>query len=507
MLRNYSFFIPLTATILTSLMSVIVIMYFLSPSSDVPIVMMVPGMDQSKVTIQQTKMKASAICTTFKQGPGIASNVQSMWPQFRGQNRDNINTEAVALATSWPEKSPTQLWSIDVGEGHSGAAVAYGRVYILDYDEAEKKDVLRCLSLDTGEEIWQRGYVSSLKRNHGFSRTVPAISGKYVVTIGPKCHVMCCDVYTGNLYWLNDLAGQFGTTVPLWYTGQCPYIEDNQVIIGIGGQQILMAGLDLATGKILWQTRQTEEWQMSHSSVMPLWYQNRKMWVYESLGGIVAVESEMQKRGQIAWKSSAWKPQVIAPSPVFLPNDRILVTAGYGSGSMILQITDKTRNMAGNIDIANNGSLNPRLSPNNQELGNLDVHVLQTVKVGEGLSSEQQTPILYQNHLFAILPKDAGELHSQLVCVNANDVTKIVWSSGKVNRFGLGPFLIADGKIIVLNDNGVLSILSASTSQYSLFCRASVLRGHDAWGPMALVAGRLILRDSKHMACVDLRAK
>jgi outer membrane protein assembly factor BamB len=29
--------------------------------------------------------------------------------------------------------------------------------------------------------------------------------------------------------------------------------------------------------------------------------------------------------------------------------------------------------------------------------------------------------------------------------------------------------------------------------------------GHEAWGPMAMVAGRLIVRDMTHMACVDLR--
>jgi outer membrane protein assembly factor BamB len=30
--------------------------------------------------------------------------------------------------------------------------------------------------------------------------------------------------------------------------------------------------------------------------------------------------------------------------------------------------------------------------------------------------------------------------------------------------------------------------------------------GFDAWGPMALVGGRLVLRDMTRMTCLDLKA-
>ena len=51
------------------------------------------------------------------------------------------------------------LWSVnDLGEGYAGAAVANGRVYVLDYDEVREADSLRCFSLDDGKEIWRRWY-------------------------------------------------------------------------------------------------------------------------------------------------------------------------------------------------------------------------------------------------------------------------------------------------------------------------------------------------------------
>ena len=69
------------------------------------------------------------------------------------------------------------------------------------------------------------------------------------------------------------------------------------------------------------------------------------------------------------------------------------------------------------------------------------------------------------------------------------------------------PNLVADGKIFVLSDDGVLTVLRASTREYSPLAQAKVLPGVDAWGPMALVQGRLLLRDSHRLACLDLRAR
>ena len=46
----------------------------------------------------------------------------------------------------------------------------------------------------------------------------------------------------------------------------------------------------------------------------------------------------------------------------------------------------------------------------------------------------------------------------------------------------------------------------ASLTGYEPLAEAQVLHGHDAWGPMALVDGKLILRDSLKMICLDVSA-
>ena len=174
----------------------------------------------------------------FVQFDGVPADLPGAWPRFRGPNLDAISSdENVTLARTWPANGPKVLWSIDVGEGYAGAAVLAGRVYVLDYDREKQADTIRCLSLADGKEIWQYSYTVKVKRNHGMSRTVPTVTDKYIVTMGPKCHVTCLDSMTGQFHWVLDLVKDFKAKVPPWYAGQCPLIEGDKVIIAAGDKE------------------------------------------------------------------------------------------------------------------------------------------------------------------------------------------------------------------------------------------------------------------------------
>ncbi len=89
----------------------------------------------------------------------------------------------------------------------------------------------------------------------------------------------------------------------------------------------------------------------------------------------------------------------------------------------------------------------------------------------------QQTPILHDGHLYGVRP------NGELVCLDLQG--KVLWASGMGHRFGLGPFLVANGKILVLDDSGGLTMAQATPEGFQLLAQAKVLDGHDAWGPMA----------------------
>jgi outer membrane protein assembly factor BamB len=437
-----------------------------------------PGMDNRPESSVASRPEVN-IGEYFTAFEGTASTITVAWPRFRGTDYTNINTENIALADSWEEGGPPVLWSVELGEGHAGPAVANGCVYIMDYDEEKRGDRLRCFSLTDGREIWQRGYNVFIKRNHGMSRTIPAVTEKYVVSIGPLCHVMCVDALSGDLKWGVDLVKEYEAEVPLWYTGQCPLIDDSVAVIAVGGS-VLMIGKDCETGEVLWETPNPQQLKMSHSSIIPYTIHGRRMYLYCGLGGVVGVSAEKGTAGEILFHSVLFNRNVIAPSPLYLGEGRLFLTAGYGGGSMMLRI-DRIDN-------------------------SFRCEAIQSLKPDEGLASEQQTPIYYKEHLFAILPKDAGPLRNQFVCVHPNDFSRIIWSSGKTLRFGLGPYLIADDKFYILSDDGVLSVAEATPREFKLLGQANILPGHDAWGPMALVQGLLLARDSRHLICVDLRA-
>jgi outer membrane protein assembly factor BamB len=439
----------------------------------------VPRMDNRPANLASSTTNAVQIGSFFASFSGMPAVASGSWPRFRGADFDNISKEKVKLAETWDSGAPPLLWSVDLGEGHAGAVVSDGRVYVMDYDEENRRDILRCFSFDDGKEIWRRGHDIYIKRNHGMSRTVPAVQGNYVVAMGPMCQVMCVTADSGRFLWGLDVAREYESEVPLWYTGQCVLIDDSLAVIATGGKALL-AGIALETGEVVWETPNPNGWKMSHSSVIPMTIFGRRMFVYSAIGGLVAVGADGADTGQVLFETGKWQHNVVAPSPVYVGGGKIFMTAGYGAGSMMLQVRFENDVFA--------------------------IEPIQTLKPGDGLSAEQQTPIFVKDHLFAILPKDAGALRNQFVCASPDDCSKFVWSSGKTNRFGLGPFLIADDKFFILSDDGVLTATRVGVSGYQQLAQAKILDGHDAWGPLALVDGRLLARDSRRMVCVDLRA-
>jgi len=371
------------------------------------------------------------------------------------------------LSRTWPGERLRVLWRLEVGEGHAGPAIYDGCVYLVDYDRETKEDAIRCLSLDDGGELWRYTYYVAVKRNHGMSRTVAAVNDEFLVALGPKCHVHCLSAKTGELIWSMDLVEEYGTKVPPWYAGQCPLIDGDRVILAPGGDPLMMA-VELATGQILWRTPNSSDWGMTHSSVVAMEYRGSGQYIYCTTKGVVGVSAE---DGRILWTKPDWKiPLANVPSPVVVGEDRIFLSGGYEAGCAMIRLTGE----GDSIQV--------------EELWRLKHTVF---------GADQHTPILWENHIYGVIPG------GQLACLDLEG--NRLWSSGAANKFGLGPFLLADGLLFVLNDQeGTLHLVDASPDGYNELAAAQVLDGHDAWAPMAMAAGRLILRDLLEMVCLEV---
>ena len=271
-------------------------------------------------------------------GPGgqrqeSAGKDSGAWTQFRGPNRDGISPVRV---NPWASNGPQKLWSIACGDGFAGAAVQDGRVYLMDYDADKQECALRCLSLDNGAECWRYAYPVVVKANQGMTRTVPALAWKSLVAIDARCNVLCVDAYTGALRWRIDLVREYGATIPPWYTGQCPLIDGNTVLVAPGGPDALLLAVDLDTGQPLWRTPNPHGWKMTHSSIMAVDCGGEPGWAYCASGGVIGVAA---KNGSNCWETADWKISFAnVPSPVALGGGKVFLSGGYHAGSELVQL-------------------------------------------------------------------------------------------------------------------------------------------------------------------------
>ncbi len=455
-----------------AIVGVVALMYlWLSADAAIGLKERLPGADNKPANLLGGG-DAVKIAGTLTQSDGIPADLPGAWPRLRGPNGDGVSPEKVSLSRQWPEGGPRVLWSVEVGEGYAGAAVLGGKVYILDYDQAKQADAVRCLSLADGKEIWRYSYPVKVKRDHGMSRTVPAVTDRYVVTLGPRGHVTCLDASSGQFRWMLNLAKEFGTTVPLWHAAQCPLIDNDKAIIAPAGDVLMMA-VDCATGEIAWKTPNPDKWVMTHSSVVPMEFKGHRFYIYcggsTDAGGVVGVSAT---DGTVLWKTEEWKVRTNVPVPVVVGEDRIFLTAGYGQ--------------------YDNGCAMLRLAEGNGEITARTEFRHATDVFG----TMQQTPIFYNGYVYGV------GMDKQLICLDLDG--KVIWGSTSANRFGYGPYVVADGLLYVLNDSGVLTLVEATSAGYTPLARAKIMDGLETWGPMAVASGRLIIRDLTHMVCVDI---
>ncbi len=402
----------------------------------------------------------------------LNNEFEGTWTNFRGLDCTNIVKDAPPLLEKFDNLEQRIKWQCTLGEGHSAPVIYKGVVYVLDYDEEKEADMLRAFSLKDGQEIWRRWYEIDIKRNHGFSRTVPAVNDEVVVTMGPKCQVMTVDRKTGDLLWSIDLIKEYGAEIPQWYTGQCPFIDKGVLVLAPGGTDTLLMGVEAKTGKVLWKTPNPDGWRMSHASVMPMDLDGQPTYVYSAIGGVVGINA---KTGEILWKTAEWAPSVVAPSPIVCGENLIYLTAGYGAGGAMLQIDGK------------------------------EAKIISRHKPNEGLSLEQQSAIFYQDVLYAIMPKDAGFRRMQLMGTPTDDLTNFTVTAPRDLRFGLGPFIMADDKFYVLSDNGEMTVFKVEGAECKPLDTARLIKGQDAWGPIAYADGYMVMRDSITLFCIDMR--
>src|SRR5262249_47242484 len=152
-------------------------------------------------------------------------------------------------------------------------------------------------------------------------------------------------------------------------------------------------------------------------------------------------------------------------APVVVHDD-IFVSACYGTGAILLHVTEN--------------------------------ELTEVWKSDEVMSNHYNTCIYDPGYLYGFDGRQ--EEGSHLRCVE--------WQTGKVcwtcEQAGCGSMLLAGGHLIILSEHGDLILAEASAKAYREKARAKVL-GDPCRSPIALANGKLYGRDEKKLVCWNLK--
>jgi outer membrane protein assembly factor BamB len=239
---------------------------------------------------------------------GVGHGTAQDWPQWRGPNRDARATGFEAPKT-WP-KELKKDWSVKVGDGVATPALVGGRLYV--FARQGEDEVILCLDAANGKELWKNQYAAKAPTGGGGAfpgpRCSPAVSDDKVVTLGVRGTLSCLDAGSGKVLWRRN---DFKDAWPTFFTSSSPVIADGLCIAQLGGREqggfngpdnAAVVAYDLASGK--------EKWRWAGDSTA---YASP---VVLSLDGAKAVIAETDKRvvaldlanGKLLWQTPFASP-------------------------------------------------------------------------------------------------------------------------------------------------------------------------------------------------------
>lgn len=395
--------------------------------------------------------------TTFRQDSGGTSTTEMSamdYPQFLGQHRNGV-VSGITLNLDWETHPPKLVWRRPVGAGWSGFAIVGNSAVTQEQEDDWEKVV--CYELDTGEIKWShRDQARFYAPPAGLGpRATPTISGNRVYTVGSTGILNCLDFETGEQLWTTHIFENNKAEPPPWGVSISPLVFGDLVIVSAGGAMAYHS----ETGEIAWTGYRTPS---GYSSPLLTTLAGTEQIVIFNQRLITAHEP---LTGKLLWKQP-WSQRYAecVAQPVPLPDDKLLVSTGYGVGAKLYQIS---RNPAGEFNVS---------------------VIWETVY----LKAKFTNIIYHENYLYGL---DDGIF----ACVNPVD-GKRQWKRG---RYGHGQTLLISDVLLVLTESGEIVLVEPDPEVHTEHARFSVLKDLT-WNTPALAGHYLLVRNDREAACYQL---
>ena len=395
------------------------------------------------------------------------------WPQWRGPNRDGISIEK-DWTTSWPEKGPKVLWKAKVYTGMSSFAVVGNRLYTMGFlmdkpgpdgkykkDEEGRalgRDFVWCLDAETGAEVWKHSYPG--RGNETYS--TPTVHDGRVYTLGRFGQLLCFDAVTGRVAWGKNLVQDFGAKQPYYGYACSPLVVGDLLVVECGGKDALVLALNTKSGQPRWKCGKG-----------PAGFSSPVAYQFGGKTGVVVLTPTVAMgvdpaNGEQLWQVPCRMESSACATPIISGDKIFLSGAGKTLMNRLLQLT----------------SGEPRVLWQNEKM-----------------NSYFQSSVLLGGHLYGTHNLDHLPENASLRCLRL-DSGEVKWE-----KAGLGhaPLMAADGKLIIMEEQGNLIVAEASPKAFKELARAKVLDG-QCWTCPVLCGGKLYCRNTGgDVVCLDLQ--
>ena len=393
----------------------------------------------------------------------VGAQAQSEWTQWGGPSRD-FTANSKGLAATWPATGPRQLWSRPLGAGHSAILVSGNTLYTM-YSEGEQETVI-ALAADTGKTIWEHKYASphtGLDYEYGAGpHSTPLLVGDLLFTAGSRGNVHALDKKSGKVVWSHDLWKEYnGTKMDRGYSCS-PVGYKNTVIFTLGGQGQTLIAFNQKDGTVAWKN-QTLDLSPASPIIIKVDGQDQ---LIGFLGKVVAGIDP--NNGNLLWSHghvTEWGLNI--SNPVWGPDNLLFISSAYSGGTRVLKLTQKDGKTT--VD----------------ELWfhrRMRLHHGTAIRIGDYVYGSSG---------------DFGPAFFAAVNVKTGEIAYQDRTFPKVN------FVHADGKLIILDEDGNLALATATPTELKVIAKVSVLK-NLAWTAPTLVGTKLYLRDRRTIAAFDL---
>lgn len=421
-----------------------------------------------------------AVAVALCQGPmpqarqqAASASGSAAWPQWGGPTR-NFMSDSKGLASKWPASGPKKLWTRALGEGHSAITVDGGRLYtmyrplgLLAMVRRSQEEVITALDASTGTTVWEHWYpspTSGIDFSEGAGpHATPLVTADRVFAAGSWKDLFALNKANGQVVWSHNLIKEYGAPGPDRGYACSPLLYNGTIIVSVGGPGQTLAAFNEKTGALVWKAG---DYQTSPASPIIVDVDGQKQLVYFGGNEIVGLDPS---NGKTLWThphKTNWGLNI--STPIWSPADHLLfASSAYGTGSRVIELRQ-----AGGKTTATEKWFS----------GRMRIHIGTAIRIGSFVYGSSG---------------DFGPAFITAIDVNTG---KIAWQDRAFSRAQL---LYADGKLVILDEDGNLGIATVTPEGLQVLAKAPVLQ-NLSWTPPTLVGTKLYARDRKNIASFEL---